>query len=60
MVEARHRMISLRLEGEDIDVLEGLVAAERLSQSDVIRRALRSYAVQIGVLPTPKPKPKRK
>jgi hypothetical protein len=60
MAEARHRMISLRLEGEDIDVLEGLVAAERLSQSDVIRRALRAYAIEVGVLPQPKPKPKRK
>jgi Arc/MetJ-type ribon-helix-helix transcriptional regulator len=53
-------MISFRLEGEDIDVLEGLVAAERLSQSDVIRRALRAYASEIGVLPKPQTKPKRK
>lgn len=59
MVEARHRMISMRLEGDDIDVLEGLVAAERLSQSDVIRRALRAYAGQLGVMPKPT-KTKRK
>jgi hypothetical protein len=52
-------MISLRLEGEDIDVLESLVAAERLTQSDVIRRALRAYARELGVGPRPKPKPRR-
>jgi hypothetical protein len=60
MLEARYRMISLRLEGEDIDVLEALVAHERLTQSDVIRRALRAYATEIGAMPRPKPKPKRK
>jgi hypothetical protein len=33
MAAVRHRMISLRLEGDDIDVLEALVAHERLTQS---------------------------
>ena len=59
MAEARYRMISLRLEGMDIDVLEALVSAERLTQSDVIRRALRAYAADLGVGPKPV-KPKRK
>ena len=51
-------MVSARFEGEDLETLEALVAAERLSRSDVIRRAVRAYAAQLGV--KPKPKPKRK
>jgi metal-responsive CopG/Arc/MetJ family transcriptional regulator len=52
-------MVSVRFEGEDLKVLDGLIEAERLSRSDVIRRAVRAYAEQLGVL-KPRPKPKRR
>jgi metal-responsive CopG/Arc/MetJ family transcriptional regulator len=50
-------MVSVRFEGEDFEILNELIMEERLSRSDVIRRAVRAYAKQLGVLP---PKPKRK
>jgi hypothetical protein len=52
-------MVSLRLEGEDAQLLTALIEAERLSRSDVVRRAIRAYAAQLGVGPKPRPKPKR-
>ena len=52
-------MVSARFEGDDLALLEALVAEERLTRSDVIRRAVRSYAKQLGVSVKPT-KPKRK
>ena len=49
-------MVCVRLEGEDLEALEASIAEERLSRSDVIRRAIRAYAVKLGVLPKPKRK----
>lgn len=55
--------VSVRLEGDDLRLFLALVQAERLSQSDVLRRALRAYGSQLGIGPDdykkPKPKPKR-
>lgn len=42
--------VSLRLDSEDSKILADLVAAEKLSKSDVIRRAIRAYAERLGVL----------
>jgi len=42
--------VSLRLEAEDSEILADLVKVEKLSKSDVIRRALRAYAEKLGVL----------
>lgn len=54
-------MVSLRLEGDDLEALDALIEIERLSRSDVIRRAIRAYANQLGVSPKPPPKrPKSK
>lgn len=56
--------IGLRLDDEDRALLEGCAKKEKLSKSDILRRALRAYAVSLGVTPEepPKarPKPKRK
>jgi len=46
--------VSLRLDGEDSQTLADLVKVEKLSKSDVIRRALRAYAEKLGVLRKPK------
>lgn len=55
--------MSVQLRGDDLRLFMALVQAEQLSQSDVIRRALRAYGKQLGVSPDdykkPKPKPKR-
>lgn len=58
MAEVDSEMVSARFEGEDLALLRALIEAERLSRSDVIRRAVRAYGKQLRV--KPKPKPKRK
>lgn len=50
--------IGLRLDDEDRTMLEECAAKEKLSKSDILRRALREYAAKLGV--TGKPKRKRK
>ena len=54
--------IGLRLDTEGRELLEACSAHEKLSKSDVLRRALREYAKALGVTaePTKRPKPKRK
>jgi hypothetical protein len=42
-------MVSVQLQGEDLEILRALVDKERLTRSDVLRRAIRSYAEQLGV-----------
>lgn len=58
MAQKDPAMVCARFEPDDLDVLESLVSFERLSKSDVIRRAVRAYAEQLG-LAKPKAKPKR-
>lgn len=48
--------LGLRLDDEDRALLDACVAAEKLSKSDILRRALRMYAKAIGVTPQPKRK----
>lgn len=48
---------AIRFEGEDLALLKALEAEERLSRSDVVRRAVRAYAKQLGV---EAPKPRRR
>lgn len=55
--------IGLRLDDEDRALLEACAAREKLSKSDILRRALRAYAAGLGVTAEPerkRPKPKRK
>jgi len=42
-------MVTVRLEGEDLEALDALVELERLSRSDVLRRAIRAYAEKLKV-----------
>lgn len=48
---------AVRFEGEDLELLLALEAEERLTRSDVIRRAVRAYAKQFGISV---PKPRRR
>ena len=55
--------IGLRLDEEDRVLLDACAAKEKLSKSDILRRALRAYATALGVTAEqPKrtrPKPKK-
>jgi hypothetical protein len=44
----------LRLDNEDKELLKRTMAVEKLTRSDVLRRALRAYAKQLGVAPQAK------
>lgn len=48
------------LRPDEFEALQALEGLERLSRSDVIRRALWHYAQHHGVTPEPKRKPKTK
>jgi hypothetical protein len=59
------RLLNIRMDDEDRAVLDACAAAEKLTKSDILRRALRAYAKSLGVTVEPeprrqKPKPKRK
>lgn len=41
--------IAIRLDDEDRALLAACSAAEKLTKSDILRRALRDYAKKIGV-----------
>lgn len=42
--------MAIRLDAEDRALLEACSAAEKLTKSDIMRRALRAYAKTIGVI----------
>ena len=44
---------------DDLALLEALEQFERLKRSDIVRRAVRAYAAQLGVGADPGTKPKR-
>lgn len=46
--------VVLRLDNEDKELLKRTMAVEKLTRSDVLRRALRAYAKQLGVAPQAK------
>lgn len=52
-------LINVRLDAEDSALLEACVAREKLTRSDIVRRALRVYAERLGVKPEEK-RPGRK
>lgn len=49
VTDSRSAMVTVRLEGEDLEALDALVELERLSRSDVLRRAIRAYAEKLKV-----------
>jgi hypothetical protein len=42
--------VCVKFPAEDLVILEALETAERLKRSDIVRRAVRAYAKQLGVL----------
>lgn len=52
--------VGLRLDDEDMALLEACVRVEKLSKSDILRRALRAYAKTLGVDAKPSGQAKRK
>lgn len=53
--EPRHPGVIVRMDPEDRALLDATSRAEKLSMSDVLRRALRAYAANLGIK-VPKPK----
>ena len=49
--------MAFRLDNEDRALLEACSRAEKLTKSDIVRRAIRQYARALGVEPEP---PKRR
>jgi hypothetical protein len=50
--------VCVKFPPDDLELLEALERVERLKRSDVVRRAVRAYAVQLGLL-TPEGEPKK-
>jgi len=46
--------VALRLDAEDLQILIKLAEQEKLSRSEIIRRALRKVAREAGLLPPEK------
>jgi hypothetical protein len=46
--------IAIRLDAEDRALLAACSKAEKLTKSDIIRRAIRDYAKKLGVTADPK------
>jgi hypothetical protein len=45
---------------DEYDVLVACAEAEKLRRADIVRRAVREYAKQLGISVAPNKKPKRK
>jgi len=45
----RKPIIALRLDPEEIELLDALAAKEERNRSDVVRRAIKAYAEKLGV-----------
>ena len=43
--------VNLRLDPEDLKLLQEAAKVEKLTRSDTIRRAIRAYAKQLGIQP---------
>jgi uncharacterized protein (DUF1778 family) len=53
-------IFNLRLDDEDRTLLEACAAREKLTLSDTVRRAIRSYARELGVTAEAKKKRERR
>ena len=57
------KLLNIRLDDEDRALLDACAAKEKLTKSDILRRALRDYAAKLGVTVKPartRRKPKTK
>lgn len=45
--------VGVRFDDQDRAILEAVAKHERLTHSDIIRRAVRAYARELGVVPQP-------
>lgn len=53
-------LFAIRLDDEDRALVEACAAREKLSMSDIVRRAIRAYAKELGVeAVTKRQRPKR-
>ncbi|MEI9951853.1 MAG: ribbon-helix-helix protein, CopG family [Pseudomonadota bacterium] len=52
-------IVGIRLDPEELALLDAMAAKEERSRSDVVRRALRAYAAAIGVEAKAKRRPKQ-
>ncbi len=54
--------VCVKFPPDDLELLEACAQVERLKRSDIVRRAVRAYAVQLGVpiRAAARPKTKRK
>lgn len=50
---SQKRLVNVHLDEEDRALLEMLSATEKLTKSDIVRRALRRYAKDLGLTTTP-------
>ena len=51
--------VCVKFPSDDLAILEALEQFERLKRSDIVRRAVRAYAAQLGVETEQGTKPKR-
>ena len=51
--------VCVKFPPDDLAILEALEQFERLKRSDIVRRAVRAYAAQLGVEVEQEGKPKR-
>lgn len=49
---AKEQFLNVKIDPEDLALVKQLMAAERLRKSDIVRRALRAYAKQLGIEPS--------
>ena len=52
--------VCIKLKPDDLATLVALEQFEQLKRSDVVRRAIRAYAVQLGVTAQPQRKNKKR
>ena len=52
-------IVGIRLDPDELALLDAVAAAEERSRSDVVRRAIRAYAASLGVEVKPKRRPSK-
>ncbi|GEM_PF-1852575 len=50
--QEKERFLHVKVDEDDLALVKQLMAAEKLRKSDILRRAIRAYAKQLGIEPT--------